>query len=344
MGKEQSKPNNLEGDVKFMESYVKGAGEICRRWHKKYGFSGNLITTEILKLQGDLKLELLQTKDSAKREKRKMEYKLSNKWLEQSKLRDLNREEKGKKRKEKLVAAALVGPDEETVTPYRPPNPTAPPQPQPDAAEALEVVQPPGPSGEQQKPQVTTRKQKQDKEKQEKLLMAYPDLNNLPSQSYYNQNLDNEGNLKLCPITEVANPNPTGDNPQRTLLVYRPWTAEDRSAALKGIPPLAEGPELFTAAIDGLQKSFRLNGTEMLQCYMQLCGHSWRVAGSFTGTTLQGTVLAHDAPDLRTAMTELNTRIHNQFRQGADYGKNCSMQTKGGGRPLRLHKQAETGF
>ncbi|MEQ2282348.1 hypothetical protein AMECASPLE_039610, partial [Ameca splendens] len=56
--------NNLEGDVKFMESYVKAAREICKRWQKKkYGFPGNLITTEILKLQGDLKLEIMHLKD-----------------------------------------------------------------------------------------------------------------------------------------------------------------------------------------------------------------------------------------------------------------------------------------
>ncbi|MED6256612.1 hypothetical protein ATANTOWER_030679 [Ataeniobius toweri] len=72
----------------------------------------------------------------------------------------------------------------------------------------------------------------------------------------------------------------------------------------------------------------------MLQCYMQLFGHRWsRVAGNFTGTTLQGTVLAHDPPDLRTAMTELNSRIHNQFRQGADYGKIAQCRQKEGEDP-----------
>ncbi|MEQ2286185.1 hypothetical protein AMECASPLE_039682 [Ameca splendens] len=74
MGKGQSKSSDLKGDVKFMENYVKGAEEICNRWHKKYGFSGNLIITEILKLHGDLKLEIMHSKDSRDNKKTLPDY------------------------------------------------------------------------------------------------------------------------------------------------------------------------------------------------------------------------------------------------------------------------------
>ncbi|MEQ2183273.1 hypothetical protein GOODEAATRI_031028 [Goodea atripinnis] len=90
MGKKQSKQkNNLEGDVKFMENYVEGAGMICRRWNKKHGFLGKLDTKDVLKLQGDLKLEIMKTKKRQKKEQRKVEYKLL---LKQSKLRDIQRQ------------------------------------------------------------------------------------------------------------------------------------------------------------------------------------------------------------------------------------------------------------
>ncbi|MEQ2292754.1 hypothetical protein AMECASPLE_026139 [Ameca splendens] len=114
MGKKQSKLINLEGDVKFMENYVEGAGMICHRWNKKHGFLGKLNIKDILKLQGDLKLEIIKTKKPTKKEQRKVEYKLSDKWLEQSKLRHIQRQDKKEKRKEKLTAAVLVRPHEDS--------------------------------------------------------------------------------------------------------------------------------------------------------------------------------------------------------------------------------------
>ncbi|MEQ2301751.1 hypothetical protein AMECASPLE_039263 [Ameca splendens] len=119
MGKKQSKLINLEGDVKFMENYVEGGGMICHRWNKKHGFLGKLHIKDILKLQGDLKLEIMKTKKPATKEQRKVEYKLSDKWLEQSKLRHIQRQDKKEKRKEKLTAAVLVRPHEETVVASR---------------------------------------------------------------------------------------------------------------------------------------------------------------------------------------------------------------------------------
>ncbi|MEQ2289668.1 hypothetical protein AMECASPLE_035533 [Ameca splendens] len=119
MGKKQSKLINLEGDVKFMENYVEGAGMICHRWNKKHGFLGKLDIKDILKLQGDLKLEIIKTKKPATKEQRKVEYKLPDKWLEQSKLRHIQRQDKKEKRKEKLTAAVLVHPHEETVVASR---------------------------------------------------------------------------------------------------------------------------------------------------------------------------------------------------------------------------------
>ncbi|MED6253400.1 hypothetical protein ATANTOWER_028621 [Ataeniobius toweri] len=109
-----------------MKNYVEGAGMICYRWNKKHGFLGKLDTKDILKLQSDLKLEILQTKSPNKKEKRKVEYKFSDKWLEQSRLRDMQRQDKGKRRKEKLAAVVLVRPSEETVAAHRqqPPAPS----------------------------------------------------------------------------------------------------------------------------------------------------------------------------------------------------------------------------
>ncbi|MEQ2235030.1 hypothetical protein ILYODFUR_037450 [Ilyodon furcidens] len=124
------------------------------------------------------------------------------------------------------------------------------------------------------------------------------------------------------PLVEVANPN-VGDANHRqppTILVYRPWTQEDRTAALKGIPPIQEGVEEFLAAITELRGSFHLNGREMLQCFTQLFGHRWcRVAGGFTGCDDNGDTLAHDSPDLRDALRF--ERIRGVYIQTADYGK-----------------------
>ncbi|MED6240913.1 hypothetical protein ATANTOWER_031464, partial [Ataeniobius toweri] len=106
------------------------------------------------------------------------------------------------------------------------------------------------------------------------------------------------------PLVEVANPNiGNANNPQPpTILVYRPWTQEDRTAALKGIPNIQEGVQEFLAAITELRGSFHLNGREMHQCLSQLFGHRWcRVAGDFTGNDAQGNSMAHNSADLRDA-------------------------------------------
>ncbi|MEQ2219092.1 hypothetical protein XENOCAPTIV_012350, partial [Xenoophorus captivus] len=107
------------------------------------------------------------------------------------------------------------------------------------------------------------------------------------------------------PLVEAANPN-LGDANHRqppSILVYRPWTQEDRTTALKGIPPIQEGVEEFLAAITELRGSFHLNGREMFQCFTQVFGHRWcRVAGGFTGCDDNGDTLAHDSPDLRDTL------------------------------------------
>ncbi|MEQ2213641.1 hypothetical protein XENOCAPTIV_018357 [Xenoophorus captivus] len=124
------------------------------------------------------------------------------------------------------------------------------------------------------------------------------------------------------PMVEVAIPNPgAADNPQPpTILVYRPWTQEDRSAALKGIPPIQEGVDEFLAAITELRGSFHLNGREILQCFTQLFGHRWcRVAGNFTGCADNGEPLPHDSNELRDALRLLFERIRGAYRQAADY-------------------------
>ncbi|TWW61441.1 hypothetical protein D4764_04G0000880 [Takifugu flavidus] len=96
---------------------------------------------DILELQAHLKLELSIDKKKKKHDKRKAEYKLSEKWLEQSTLKDKERKEKAQNRKEKTAAAALIRPEDETAAKRRPPAPE--PQPPEAAAEEEENAPPP---------------------------------------------------------------------------------------------------------------------------------------------------------------------------------------------------------
>ncbi|MEQ2208172.1 hypothetical protein XENOCAPTIV_027944 [Xenoophorus captivus] len=344
MGKKQSKLINLEGDVKFMENYVEGAGMICHRWNKKHGFLGKLDIKDILKLQGDLKLEIMKTKKPTKKEQRKVEYKFSDKWLEQSKLRDMQRQDKKEKRKEKLTAAVLVRPHEETVVaPIQ--QGAQPPAMQTAAGQAAAAQQIGGEmEGAVAVPKTPIRKQKKlsnpfkTEEQSSSSGSCSPNFwggTGVRTRSKYKktapsiypgkaltareQKFHPSGkNLEedTFPLVEVANPN-VGDANHRqppTILVYRPWTQEDRTAALKGIPPIQEGVEEFLAAITELKGSFHLNGREMLQCYTQLFGHRWcRVAGGFTGCDDNGDTLAHDSPDLRDALRLLFERIQSLY-------------------------------
>ncbi|MEQ2308829.1 hypothetical protein AMECASPLE_032270 [Ameca splendens] len=262
MGKKQSKLINLEGDVKFMENYVEGAGMICHRWNKKHGFLGKLKINDILKLQRDLKLEILQTKKPTKKEKRKVEYKFSDKWLEQSKLRNMQRQEKEERRKEKLTAAVLVRPHEETVVANRQRG-VQPPAVQEAGQEAAAqqiggeiegaVAVPKTPINKQEKLSNPFKTEEQSSSSEPwspnfwggtGVQTRSKDKKTIPSiypgealmaheQRFHPSGKNLEGDT--FPLVEVANPN-VGDanHPQPpTILVYRPWTQEDRTAALK---------------------------------------------------------------------------------------------------------------
>ncbi|MEQ2312973.1 hypothetical protein AMECASPLE_036876 [Ameca splendens] len=309
--------------------------------NKRHGFLGKLDTKDILKLQGDLKLEIMQTKSPDRKEQRKIEYKLSEKWLEQSKLRDMKRQEKGEKRQEKPAAAVLIRSDEETIVRRRP-EPELPADHQQAAAAPQNkkvnepVVIPKAPTGDQ--------KSRNDSFKpEEKTASSWLSPQRVLS-GWWNTGLqtmsqNNKGKVEGAPLyptdqvgahgkifhpsgenlaedafpmVEVANPNPgTADNPQpATILVYRPWTQEDRSAALKGIPPIQEGVEEFLAAITELRGSLHLNGREMLQCFTQLFGHRWcRVVGDYTGCDAVGQPLDQGSQALQEALNPLFERI-----------------------------------
>ncbi|XP_048843435.1 uncharacterized protein LOC125715668 [Brienomyrus brachyistius] len=137
-----------------------------------------------------------------------------------------------------------------------------------------------------------------------------------------------------CPLVEVANPNREPDGRPETMLVYRPWTAEDRTAALKGIPPVDEGvPEFWTAILE-LQSSFHLNGREMFQCLRQLFNHKWgKVAGDFTGHGPDNQPLAHNSQALQQSMQQLHGRIETVFMRRADYGRIAQCKQKDGEEP-----------
>ncbi|XP_026224957.1 uncharacterized protein LOC113168161 [Anabas testudineus] len=91
MGKTQSKGkavSTLEGDEKYMETQCAGAGRVSqKKWRKRHGFSGKLKVEDVLELQAKLKLEMMKMNEE-KRRKKRTEYKLSDKWLEQSKARE----------------------------------------------------------------------------------------------------------------------------------------------------------------------------------------------------------------------------------------------------------------
>ncbi|XP_033181819.1 uncharacterized protein LOC113174511 isoform X2 [Anabas testudineus] len=91
MGKTQSKGkavSTLEGDEKYMETQCAGAGRVSqKKWRKRHGFSGKLKVEHVLELQSKLKLEMMKV-NKEKRKKKRTEYKLSDKWLEQSKARE----------------------------------------------------------------------------------------------------------------------------------------------------------------------------------------------------------------------------------------------------------------
>ncbi|MEQ2246471.1 hypothetical protein ILYODFUR_038812 [Ilyodon furcidens] len=349
MEKEQSKQkNNLEGDVKFMENYVEGADMICRRWNKKHGFLGKLDTKDVLKLQGDLKLEIMKIKKTQKKEQRKVEYKLSEKWLEQSKLRDIQRQDKREKRKEKLTAAVLVRPEEETTTAFRQQR-LQPPGEQPPAdtqavmqheqeKEGAAAAPPQTPERKPDKSSNPFKTEEQsswspnfwgstDVRTRSKKMKTTTDPGLYPNDALLAcERKDHPSGKNIeedtFPLVEVANPNMgNANNPQpQTILVYR--TQEDRTAALKGIPPIQEGVQELLAAITELRGSFHLNGREMHQCLSQLFGHRWcRVAGDFTGNDAQGNSMAHNSAGLTDVLRILYDRIRTDYTQAADYGK-----------------------
>ncbi|XP_054864722.1 uncharacterized protein LOC129348398 [Amphiprion ocellaris] len=112
-----SKSKSVHPDVLFMENKCPGAGQTFDRW-KKLGFSGQLKTCDILKLQSDLQLEKLKTNKKKKKEKLEREITLSKAWLEESERRDGQRKEREKKKQQKKdekLVAGLVKEDEETV-------------------------------------------------------------------------------------------------------------------------------------------------------------------------------------------------------------------------------------
>ena len=83
-----------------MEHKFPGSGKVVLKWKKKYGFEGKFQTSELLKLQVDLKVDINKCLGRKKENKIK-EYRISDEWLKESKRRDGERNTREQKKLQK---------------------------------------------------------------------------------------------------------------------------------------------------------------------------------------------------------------------------------------------------
>ena len=87
-------------DSRWMEHKFPGSGKVVLKWKKKYGFEGKFQTSELLKLQVDLKVDINKC-SGRKKENKIKEYRISDEWLKESKRRDGERNKREQKKLQK---------------------------------------------------------------------------------------------------------------------------------------------------------------------------------------------------------------------------------------------------
>lgn len=148
----------------------------------------------------------------------------------------------------------------------------------------------------------------------------------------FGDEVDPPGPSGVFPMMAVPNPRygqrtgGTDDNPvideHQHLMVYRPWSREDRQNVLKDVPPLNEGFEPWRAAVELIRIQWYLNGHEMLQVFQDLLGLKiGTVRGDYTGTGADGRAFPSGSPDLNNALTNFYDRVRVRLAPRADYGK-----------------------
>lgn len=349
MGNKQEKPQ-FEGDVRFMEGYKPGSGQICKRWSKKHGFKGKLDTTEILGLQASLKEEMLKIKNKKKKKKRQEQYEFSTAWLNQSKERDRAREKKRKeKEKREETRAMLVKEDEETqrgtekcdqseteeevedrLSTYRSrkrradgrqrPEPKQRPEPR---VKLDRKAKHKGRSGHTLYPSVELKD----------ALVAFRDGAPERDTEESEEESDEEAEITRCPRIQVANPNTGADQPP-TITVYRPWTQNDMRKATEGIIKPSHDIEEYIKQVLQLKDSFQLDGVEMERVFLMTNTHRWcRVKGDYTGKDGGGNPRLHTDAQLTAELEALWRRMRTEYAQTANYSKIGECLQKSGEAP-----------
>ncbi|XP_024117818.1 uncharacterized protein LOC112139304 [Oryzias melastigma] len=341
MGKGQSKiQKTLEGlktsDWKFIQSKDPTKLKHIPIWVDKYGFSGKLQATDVQKLMKDI-----QTK--CKDDKNKMTkhgYEDAKYWLVEACKRK-NGEQKTKETSKTKGKEEEVKPqnktevlfhrredDEEVVTSRR----------QQRQVESEDEEEEQGAVGRQEQGSVQTKK-------------IYPQIPSKPPPAYdprdglktrstgklkydWSKTMNSENPLtpiaaekpsappppetESYPMIEVPNPNIVeGEN--RTILVYRTWTKDDIKKAVEGIPDPKEDIEGFLEGMEGLRRSYHLNGPEVQQVWMVKIPTEWfHIRGNWDPNQ-NNVPLAHNSGELARRVQGLAERARQRFMTRANY-------------------------
>ncbi|XP_044209039.1 uncharacterized protein LOC122983386 [Thunnus albacares] len=78
----------------------------------------------------------------------------------------------------------------------------------------------------------------------------------------------------VAPLIELPNPR-QGEGQPDSVWVFRNWTKEDVKKAVDGIPHPRKDVQAYIDKMYGLYNSYRLNGEEMTNCFMQSLTTDW---------------------------------------------------------------------
>lgn len=157
----------------------------------------------------------------------------------------------------------------------------------------------------------------------------YPDLSPLQRPPATNkpppalaENLE-ENPSHSFPMMEVANPHyGEGEDHDRTIRVYRPWTNTEMAEACKGLGDPTKDAQEWVTNFNQLMASYQLNGYEATKA-LQICfGHNWaRVRGDYTGKDTNGVWLPAGNDRLSVQIAEVGEKVTTVWKKRPDHSK-----------------------
>lgn len=320
MGNKTSKPvaNNGQytqkfiNDEQWIENKYPGAGKIsARRWRnpKKTscpGWEGTCSPAALTQLKDSLLKEISATTNLRKKGKRTNELTFLDAWKKEQQRRAENREKRQNKKQKQsceVPEATAAAPP-----PYVTASASTPKQTDKDAA----VNNPYGSVQADLAKMSLTHAPEADIGEDHVGREIWPDPPSPPG---------------VFPL--ISSPNPRYGQPigpmghqdaHPTILVFRPWSHEDRKNVLKDVPPLHDGFDTWKRAVEAIRTQWYLNGHEMYQVLQDLLGLKFgSVKGSFTGgainNPLDSLVVGNGPQPLRAGDPELEGQLHNFYER-----------------------------